>query len=65
MHLATARGLSASLPEDELVTVCQKVAKEYKACWQFMEGRGPGSTCKRTVTQLLEDGSNWDNLKYE
>ena len=29
-----------------------------------MEGRGPGSSTKKSIAILKEDGSNWDQIPY-
>ena len=64
MHIATAKGLLQSQINDNLAKICQNVAKEYKACWSKMPGRGAGITCRRAVDKLLEDGSNWTVMKF-
>ena len=65
MHFATAKGLLECKPSDSLGTICQNVAKHYKACWKQMPGRAAGMTCKRAVDALYYDGSNWDSWKFE
>ena len=64
MHFATARGLLESTPTDPTHIISQNVARQYKDCWKDMKGRAAGKTCAQAVSQLYEDGSNWDSLKF-
>lgn len=65
MHIATARGLLDSQPEQTLDTICSKVAKRYKECMKYMNGRAPGATCIRATNSLCQDGTNWKDLGYQ
>ena len=50
MHIATAQGLVLSKPEEDVMVVSKRVAKEYKKCSKCMAGRAPGKTCMKTLS---------------
>lgn len=64
MHLATAMALVNIKMDDTLQKICERIAIEYKKCSTKMSGRAPGKTCMKSLTIILEDGSNWNKIPY-
>ena len=65
MHIATAKGLLKGNRTTKDDDICTNIAKRYKDCWDYMGGRAPGGTCRKSISILNKDGTNWRDIKYE
>ena len=65
LQLANAKTLLKTDPNNfQKNEIIQKIAKSYKSCLKELKNRGPGKRTIKSLENLQEDGSNWENTIY-
>lgn len=64
MHIATAKALTLSKPQESIPAISIRIAKEYKLCSKCMAGRAPGKTCMKALSIIDDNAQNWNKIPF-